>query len=89
MASHRRPSHDLGPAIRLLLDTAAALEQAQVAERAGISQNRLSRDENEKQLPDLPTLDQLLARFGIDMEQLDPQFTAKVKRGYIKPEEPE
>ncbi|HVG10019.1 MAG TPA: helix-turn-helix transcriptional regulator [Thermoanaerobaculia bacterium] len=86
MASHLRPFRDLGPAVRLLRETAAALEQAQVAERTGIAQNPY---ENEKQLPDLPTLDQLLACYGVDMEQLDPQFTAKVKLGYIKPEEPD
>jgi len=46
------------------------LEQAQVAERTGISQNRLSRYESEMQLPDLPTLDRLLACYGVDMERL-------------------
>lgn len=46
------------------------MEQAQVAERTGIAQNRLSRYENERQLPDLPTLDRLLACYGVDMERL-------------------
>jgi len=87
MASHLRPSRDSGPAVRLLRETVAALEQAQAAERAGIAQNRLCRSENERQLSDMPTLDQLLARYGIDMERLDPQFTVKAKRGYIKREE--
>lgn len=93
MASPRRPSHDLSLAVRLLREAAAALEQALAAERAGIAQNPF-RDENERQLPDLPSLDRLLARHGIDMERLDPQLAAKIKRaqidlGDIKPEEPE
>ncbi|HVG06385.1 MAG TPA: helix-turn-helix transcriptional regulator [Thermoanaerobaculia bacterium] len=89
MASHLRPFRDSGPAVRLLRETADALEQAQVAESTGIAQNRLSHDENERQLPDLPNLDRLLARYGIDMERLDPQFRATIERGYIKPEEPD
>lgn len=89
MASPRRPFRDLALAVRLLREARAAFEQALVAERTGMAQNGVSRDENERQLPDLPTLDRLLARYGIDMERLDPQFAAKIKRGYIKPEEPD
>jgi transcriptional regulator with XRE-family HTH domain len=92
MASPRRPFHDLGPAVRLLREAAAALEQAQVAERTGIAQNPLSSDENERQLPDPPTLDRLLACYGVDIERLDPQLAAKIKQaliefGYIEPGE--
>lgn len=84
MASHRLSFHDLSLAVRLLRETVAAFEQAQIAER----------DENERQLPDLPTLDQLLARHGVDIERLDPELAAMIKRaqmelGDIKPEEPE
>lgn len=93
MASPRRPSRDPGPAVRLLREAIAAFEQALAAERAGIAQNPFH-DENERQLPDLPSLDRLLARYGVDMERLDPQLAAKIKRaqidlGDIKPEEPE
>jgi transcriptional regulator with XRE-family HTH domain len=59
----------LGPALRLLRER-VGLKQVQVAERTGIAQNRLSRYENERQLPDLPTLDRLLACYGVDVERL-------------------
>jgi transcriptional regulator with XRE-family HTH domain len=67
MTSPLRFFHGLGPALRLLRET-ASLKQAQVAERTGISQNRLSRYENERKLPDLPTLDRLLVCYGVDVE---------------------
>jgi len=59
----------LGPALRLLRET-AGLKQAQVAERTGIAQSRLSRYESEKKIPDLPTLDRLLTCYGVDVEGL-------------------
>lgn len=65
MTSPLRFFHGLGPALRLLRET-ASLKQAKVAERTGISQNRLSRYENERKLPDLPTLDRLLVCYGVD-----------------------
>lgn len=87
MASHRRPSRDLGPAVRLLRQTAASLKEAQAEELAGIPQNRLSRDENERQLPDLPTLDRLLAYRGVDMERFG--LALKEVRGKRETEEPD
>ena len=69
MTSRLRTFSDLGPALRLLRET-VDLPQVQVAERTGIAQNRLSRYENERQLPDLPTLDRLLACYGVDIEGL-------------------
>src|SRR5687767_8071159 len=61
---------DLGPALRLLREKVAGLTQVQVAERTGIAQNRLSRYENGRQLPDVPTLDRLLGCYGVDAEGL-------------------
>ncbi|HYN21131.1 MAG TPA: helix-turn-helix transcriptional regulator [Thermoanaerobaculia bacterium] len=58
---------DLGKALRLLR---GELSQVAVAERTGIAQNRLSRYENDKQVPDLPTLDRLLSCYGVDVERL-------------------
>ena len=59
----------LGPALRLLRE-AAGLKRAQVAERTGISQRRISRYEREENVPDLPTLERLLACYGVDLEGL-------------------
>lgn len=70
MTSPLRAFSDLGHALRLLRETVAGLTQVQVAERTGIAQNRLSRYENGKQLPDVPTLDRLLACYGADVERL-------------------
>jgi transcriptional regulator with XRE-family HTH domain len=70
MTSPLRLFSDLGSALRLLLETVAGLKQVQVAERTGIAQNRLSRYENGRQLPDVPTLDRLLAFYGVDVERL-------------------
>lgn len=61
---------DLGSALRLLREKVAGLTQVQVAERTGIAQNRLSRYENGRQIPDVPTLDRLLACYGSDVERL-------------------
>lgn len=69
MTSRLRIFRDLGPALRLLRDT-AGLKQVQVAERTGIAQNNLSRYENERKLPDLATLDRLLACYGVDVARL-------------------
>jgi transcriptional regulator with XRE-family HTH domain len=65
MTSPLRIFNGLGPALRLLRET-VGLKQAQVAERTGIAQNRLSRYENERKLPDLRTLDRLLVCYGVD-----------------------
>ncbi|HEX5716706.1 MAG TPA: helix-turn-helix transcriptional regulator, partial [Thermoanaerobaculia bacterium] len=54
------------------------LKQVQVAERTGIAQSRLSRYENGRKLPDLPTLDRLLVCYGVDMEGLG-RALAKVR----------
>ncbi|HVG10110.1 MAG TPA: helix-turn-helix transcriptional regulator [Thermoanaerobaculia bacterium] len=62
--------NDLGPALRLLREKIAGLTQVQVAERTGIAQNRLSRYENGRQLPDMPTLDRLLVCYGVDVVRL-------------------
>lgn len=70
MTSSLRPFSDLGAALRLLRETVAGLTQVQVAERTGIAQNRLSRYENGRQHPDVPTLDRLLACYGADVERL-------------------
>ncbi|HWM92826.1 MAG TPA: helix-turn-helix transcriptional regulator [Thermoanaerobaculia bacterium] len=70
MTSPLRPFSDLGSALRLLREKVAGLTQVQVAERTGIAQNRLSRYENGRQLPDLPTLGRLLACYGADVERL-------------------
>ena len=70
MSSTLRAFSDLGAALRLLRETVAKLTQVQVAERTGIAQNRLSRYENGRQLPDVPTLDRLLACYGADVERL-------------------
>ena len=70
MPSTLRAFSDLGAALRLLRETVAGLTQVQVAERTGIAQNRLSRYENGRQLPDVPTLDRLLACYGADVERL-------------------
>jgi transcriptional regulator with XRE-family HTH domain len=59
----------LGPALRLLRET-AGLKRAQVAERTGISQRRISRYEREENVPDLLTLDRLLSCYGVDAEGL-------------------
>lgn len=59
----------LGPALRLLRET-ARLKQVQVAERTGVAQSRISRYECEKKVPDLLTLDRLLACYGVDVEGL-------------------
>jgi transcriptional regulator with XRE-family HTH domain len=59
----------LGPALRMLREK-AGLTQVTVAERTGIAQNRLSRYENGKQVPDLPTLDRLLSCYEVDVERL-------------------
>ena len=56
-----------GPALRLLRE-ALGLKQAQVAERTGIAQSRISRNESEKKLPDLRTLDRLLVCYGVEAE---------------------
>jgi transcriptional regulator with XRE-family HTH domain len=61
---------DLGAALRLLREKVCGLTQVQVEERIGIAQNRLSRYENGRQLPDLPTLDRLLACYDVDVERL-------------------
>lgn len=61
---------ELGPALRLLREKVAGLTQVQVSERTGIAQNRLSRYENGRQLPDLPTLDRILACYDVDVERL-------------------
>lgn len=58
----------LGPALRRLREKLAGLTQAEVAERSGIAQSRLSRYENGKSLPDLITLDRLLSCYGVDSE---------------------
>jgi len=55
----------LGSALRLLRE-AAGLKRAQVAERTGISQRRISRYEREENIPALPTLDRLLVCYGVD-----------------------
>ena len=70
MTSSLRAFSDLGAALRLLRETVAVLTQVQVAERTGIAQNRLSRYENGRQVPDVPTLDRLLACYGADVERL-------------------
>lgn len=70
MPSSLRPFSDLGAALRLLRETVAGLTQVQVAEGTGIAQNRLSRYENGRQHPDVPTLDRLLACYGADVERL-------------------
>lgn len=75
MTSRLRTFSDLGPALRLLRETVAGLKQVQVAERTGIAQNRLSRYENGRQLPDVPTLDRLLAFYGVDVERLGRALT--------------
>lgn len=59
----------LGSALRLLRE-AAGLKRAQVAERTGVSQRRISRYEREENLPDLPTLERLLVCYGVDAEGL-------------------
>ena len=81
----------LGAALRLLREKVAGLTQVEVAERTGIAQARLSRYENGKKVPDLTTLDRLLACYGVDVEWLgralkeaqgagnDPEFTARVR----------
>ena len=56
--------------MRLLREKVAGLTQVEVAERTGIAQNRLSRYENGRQLPDLLTLDRLLDCYGVDLERL-------------------
>ena len=79
-----------------MLRERVGLKQVQVAERTGIAQSRLSRYENEKKLPDLPTLDRLLVCYGVDMGGLgralarvrgepvawgsDPELVAMVKQ---------
>lgn len=62
--------HGLGPALRRLREKVAGLTQVQVAARTGIAQNRLSRYENGRQVPDLGTLDRLLSCYGADVEAL-------------------
>ncbi|HWM95210.1 MAG TPA: helix-turn-helix transcriptional regulator [Thermoanaerobaculia bacterium] len=69
MLSPPHPFSGLGPALRLLR-TAAGLKQVQVAQRTGIEQGRLSRYENGKWLPSVPTLNRLLACYGADVEHL-------------------
>lgn len=69
MPTTLRSFSDLGPALRRLREV-AKLTQVQVAERTGIAQNRLSRYENGRQLPDVPTLDRLLGCYGVDVEGL-------------------
>ena len=69
MPSNLRAFNDLGPALRRLREV-AGLTQVQVAERSGIAQNRLSRYENGRQLPDVPTMDRLLGCYGVDVEGL-------------------
>lgn len=58
----------LGPALRRLREKGTGLTQAQVAALTGISQGRLSRYENGRKVPDLSTLDRLLACYGADLE---------------------
>jgi transcriptional regulator with XRE-family HTH domain len=74
---------DLGKALRLLR---GELSQVAVEERTGIAQNRLSRYENDKQLPDLPTLDRLLRFYGADVERLGRAL--KEARGKPAPKRP-
>lgn len=62
--------HGLGPALRLLRDRVAGLTQTEVSALCGIAQNRLSRYENGRQVPDLVTLDRLLHCYGMDAEGL-------------------
>ena len=69
MTSPLRTFSDLGPALRLLRET-AGLKQVQVAARTRISQGRLSRYENERKIPDIATLDRLLVCYGVDLEGL-------------------
>jgi transcriptional regulator with XRE-family HTH domain len=69
MAPPLRHFSDLGPALRLLRET-AGLNQVQVAARTGIAQGRLSRYENERKVPDVATLDRLLVCYGVDLEGL-------------------
>ena len=70
MTAPLRAFKDLGAALRLLRESVAGLTQVQVAERTGIAQNRLSRYENGRQLPDVPTMDRLLNCYGADVERL-------------------
>jgi transcriptional regulator with XRE-family HTH domain len=90
----------LGPALRRLREKVAGLTQEQVAAKTGISQGRLSRYENGKKVPDLATLDRLLAFYGTDLVGLDralqevrgtvpaadadPEFTARVRAALLK-----
>ena len=60
----------LGRALRGLREKAAGLTQVEVAARSGIAQNRLSRYENGRKIPDLITLDRLLRCYGVDSEGL-------------------
>ena len=64
------PFDDLGSALRLLREEDAALTQVAVAVRTGIAQGRLSRYENDRKIPDVSTLDQLLTCYGVDVERL-------------------
>lgn len=59
----------LGPALRRLRE-AARLTQAEVADRTGVSQSRLSHYETGRRLPGLTTLDRLLTCYGTDVEAL-------------------
>ncbi len=60
----------LGSALRRLREKVAGLTQVEVAARSGIAQNRLSRYENGRKLPDLITLDRLLTCYGVDSDGL-------------------
>ena len=90
----------LGPALRRLREKVAGLTQVEVAARSGIAQNRLSRYENGRKLPDLITLDRLLTCYGVDGEGFiralkeaqgapatpasDPEFLARLREGLVE-----